>query len=143
METVYFANEHVTIYYDAATRTGRGVWVGFLSNEDLREPVRQGLKLIAEEKPVKWLADNRKLKAIRQQDQEWLQENMMPALAVSSLRKMASLITEDIFGQMAIDSLYSKATHLINFDHHYFTSEAEAYQWLEEDITENNFQLRN
>ena len=130
MDLVYYTNSQVTIYYDAANSTGRAVWEGFLSGEDLREPVRQCLQLINTEKPSRWLADNRKLRAIRQHDQEWLEANLMPQLAASSIRKMATLVSDDIFGQMAIDSLYSKATAIINFDHHYFKDEIMARLWL-------------
>lgn len=137
MEIIYFENQHLTLYYDKAKSTVRAVWEGFLSGEELKAPVRHCLKLIDDERPRNWLADNRKLKAIRRQDQEWLEKNMIPHLATSSLRKLATLIAEDIFGQMAIDSIYSKSTNLINFEHQYFKSEEAAKAWLTQDISQN------
>ena len=132
MEEVYFKEDYLTLYYNRQNRTARAVWNGFLSGDVLRNAVEQCLRLMEEEKPVNWLADNRKMKAIRQKDQEWLQATMIPKLAASSLRKMATLVSEDIFNRMAVDNLFVRASEQFKFDHQYFKSELAANQWLEE-----------
>jgi hypothetical protein len=71
METAYFKNEYVALYFDSARRMGRADWSGFQSGEIFRANVIISLRLIEDKNPVTWLADNRKMKAIRQKDQEW------------------------------------------------------------------------
>jgi hypothetical protein len=130
MEEIVSQTEGLLLYYDSENKLARAVWEGFLSGEKLHKAIYLSLDLIAEKKPENWLADNRKLRAIRQADQEWIAENLIPKLTVSSLQKMATLISEDIFNQMAVHNLLTKASGHILFDHQYFKSEEEAYEWL-------------
>lgn len=130
METVYFENEHVCLYYDPAHRLARAVWNGFMSGEVFRSNVSTSLRLIEDKNPVTWLADNRKMKAIRQKDQDWFESEVLPRLGTSSLRKMATLISEDIFNQMAVENIFTRGNKHIRFDHQFFKNEKEALAWL-------------
>ena len=132
MEEVYFTEDYLTLYYNRQNRTVRAVWNGFLSGETLRYAVQQCLQLIEEEQTLNWLADNRKMKAIRQKDQEWLESVIIPKLMASPLQKMATMVSDDIFNQMAVENLHSKANKQVKFDHQYFKNEKAAAQWLEE-----------
>ena len=135
MEDIYFKADYLLLYYNRQSRTARAVWNGFLSGETLRHAVAQCTQLLEEEKPLNWLADNRKMKAIRQKDQEWMQANMVPKIVASSLRKMATLVSEDIFNRMAVENLFVRANELIKFDHQYFKDEKAATQWLGEKLS--------
>jgi hypothetical protein len=130
METVYFENDHLTLYYNLARKMGRAVWTGFLSGEVFRSNTAASLQLIADKNPVFWLADNRKMKAIRQKDQAWLEKEILPRLAGSSIQKMATLVSEDIFNQMAVETLFIRSNHILRFDHQFFHREEEARTWL-------------
>ena len=134
MEEVYYKDDFLILFYNRNTKTARAVWDGFLSGETLRHATTQCLRLLEEEQPLNWLADNRKMKAIRQKDQEWVQSVMIPRLVASPLRKMATLVSEDIFNKMAVENLYRRSSDLIKFDHQYFKDEKSAAQWLEEDF---------
>jgi hypothetical protein len=137
METVYFENDHLTLYYDPAGKIGRAVWTGFLSGEVFRSNIGASLQLIEDKNPVFWLADNRKMKAIRQKDQAWFEKEVLPRLGASSIRKMAALISEDIFNQMAVETLFIRGNHIIRFDHQFFHQEEEARAWLAAPQQEN------
>ena len=132
MEEVYYQDEYLTLYYNRKSQTARAVWNGFLSGEIMHNAVQHCIQLLEKEKPLNWLADNRKMKAIRKKDQEWMQAYMIPKIVASPLRKMATLISEDIFNQMAVDALFVKANNIIRFDHRYFKKEEEALAWLKE-----------
>jgi hypothetical protein len=132
MEEVYYQDEYLTLYYNRKSQTARAVWNGFLSGDVLRNAVQPCIQLLETEQPINWLADNRKMKAIRKNDQEWIQTYMIPKIVASPLRKMATLISEDIFNQMAVESLYVKANNIIHFDHQYFNKEEAALAWLKE-----------
>jgi hypothetical protein len=135
MEEVYYKDDFLILFYNRNTKTARAIWDGFLSGETLRHATTQCLRLLEEEQPLNWLADNRKMKAIRQKDQEWIESVMIPKIVASPLRKMATLVSEDIFNKMAVESLYKRSSELIKFDHQYFKNEKAATQWLEEDYS--------
>jgi hypothetical protein len=130
MEHIYLENAHVTIFYDPFWKMGRAVWNGFLSGETFKTNLTACLRLIEEKHLALWLADNRKMKSIRQQDQLWLEKVFVPRLAASSLQKMATLISEDIFNQMAIETLHIRGGKLVPFDTQFFQDEEEARKWL-------------
>jgi hypothetical protein len=133
MEVIYYQNNYLTLFYDAASSLGHPVWYGFASGTEHRQSVMECVKLIDNEKPHYWLTDNRKMKAIRQADQEWFEQHIVPRMATSSLRKFATLISEDIFNQMAVEKLYQHASHLIPFEMKMFKDESAAYKWLKQD----------
>lgn len=101
-----------------------------MSGEVFRSNITTSLRLIEDKNPVIWLADNRKMKAIRQKDQAWFEKEVLPRLGASSLRKMASLISEDIFNQMAVENIFTRGNKPIRFDHQFFKDEKEALTWL-------------
>ena len=130
MKKVYFKRDYVTIYYSEEKSLGGAVWSGFMNSEEFREAVWQCIKVTNEFQLTHWLADNRGLKAIRQADQAWMLQVAGPEMAKSSLRKMATLIPADIFGQMALESLFTKGNDFIRFDNAFFKNESEALLWL-------------
>lgn len=140
MEETYFQAPYFTLYHNKQQRLARAIWNGFLNTEEFRKASTTCLRLIEEQQTLSWLADNRKMKAIRQHDQDWFVQTILPRLAKSSLRKMATLVSEDIFNQMAVANLESKANEMVNFDTYYFKSEKEALAWLTETAQENSQQ---
>ena len=126
MMEVYYQENYLTIFLNEDNSLAKAVWQGFLSSQELRHGVQVCLKLIESHNLRNWLADNRKMKAIRKQDQEWFIQVIAPKMGRSALRRMATLVSEDIFNQMAVESLYQKAGDLFGFDHQYFKDEITA-----------------
>lgn len=139
---IYLQEKFVTIYLDREHNLGKAIWNGFLTSEEYRQGAQICLDLIYNQSLSKWLADNRKMKAIRKQDQEWTLQYIFPKLARSPLRKMATLVSEDIFNQMAIESMLTRSNSQILFDHHYFKDEITALLWLKQTETEANHYLK-
>ncbi|MFC6996479.1 STAS/SEC14 domain-containing protein [Rufibacter roseus] len=131
MRILYFENHVLTLSYDRERKTGYAVWNGFLSSSEFQEATTKCVELMEKEELVNWLADNRKMKAIRQADQQWFLENIVPRLLHSSLQRMATLVSHDIFNKMAVDNIMQRAgthDHLTMRD---FQDEAAATAWLE------------
>jgi hypothetical protein len=139
MMEVYYQEDYLTIFLDEDNSLAKAVWQGFLSSQELRHRSQVCLELIENLGLRNWLADNRKMKAIRKQDQEWLLQEMAPKLGRSSLRRMATLVSEDIFNQMAVESMYQKANGLFRFDHQYFKDEISALLWLKQSQYHANY----
>src|SRR5688572_10970878 len=109
MREIYFEKPYVTIYFDESKSLGIAEWRGSLTSADYREAFGKCLELTNEKKLANWLGDNRKLLAISEEDQEWTFQVAAPILLRSSLRKMATLVSEDIYSQMAVTGLFDRA----------------------------------
>jgi len=130
----YFQNHAVTITYDDELLLGTAVWNGFLSNEGFREATQACMQLIEEKKLLRWLGDNRKLRAIRQADQDWFVENIVPRMVASTLRLHATLVSEDLFNKMAVEQIVKRAGNLGDMVVKEFEDYAQAIAWLKEPI---------
>ena len=60
----------ITITYESDWELRTAVMAGFPSSEEFREAIAMCMRLMEEYKPLRWLADNRKMKVIRQADQD-------------------------------------------------------------------------
>ncbi|MEJ8758352.1 hypothetical protein WG947_15165 [Pontibacter sp. H259] len=130
METLYFENENVRVSYDETTGLGTAVWQGFQSSEQFRSNGLKCLQLMNEKGLTRWLADSRKMKAIRLQDQQWVIEEFVPMLLSSPLRRMANLVSEDIFNKMAFEQMIRRSGDLGDFRLNEFEDKAAALDWL-------------
>ena len=134
METLVFNEDYLKVYYNEDLKLARAVWTGFISGNVFREAILFCQAFMEEHDIFYWLADNRKLNAIRNSDQEWFLKEIGPRMAQSSLKKMATIVAEDIFNQMAVDNLFVKGNEFIKFDNHYFKAEEDALAWLQKDL---------
>lgn len=135
MNLVYFQNHVVTITYDQELQLGKAVWKGFLTSSEFREATGKCMQLIEEYQPLRWLGDNRKLRAIRKADQEWFAESIFPKLAASTLRRNAAIVSEDLFNRMAVEQLVKRAQNLGDMVIKEFDNEEEAIAWVSEPIS--------
>ncbi|WP_026462355.1 STAS/SEC14 domain-containing protein [Adhaeribacter aquaticus] len=131
-----FQNQYFIIYLNEENKIAKAEWTGFLTGEDLREAFLTCLKFIKQKQLKFWIADNKKMKVIKKQDQEWIVNEFLPLLAKTSLEKMATISSEDIFNQMAMTNILIKATPFLTFEHQYFNDERAAIKWLQQATTE-------
>jgi hypothetical protein len=134
MRTIFFESDCCSLCFYEEKKLGVGVCEGFLNQEQYREAFQQGLNMIKKRKLTRFLLDNRRMKAIRQMDQIWTVEVVVPELNRSTLRRVAVIRSADIFNRMAIRSLYSKADPSWKFDGASFDNEYQAMRWLEDGI---------
>ncbi|WP_181306754.1 STAS/SEC14 domain-containing protein [Rufibacter sp. XAAS-G3-1] len=130
MVTTYFKNHVFTLTYDDQYQLGIAEATGFLNSEEFREAITMCVRLIQEHKPLRWLANNRKMKAIRQVDQVWFREFAFPALRDSTILRNATVVSEDIFNQMAIEQLVKRGGDLGDMVLMEFESREEAMRWV-------------
>ncbi|WP_210462207.1 MULTISPECIES: STAS/SEC14 domain-containing protein [Rufibacter] len=134
MATVYFQNHVVTITFEEELQLGTAVWSGFLNSQEFREAITNCIELIEGRKLLRWLGDNRQMKAIRPVDQEWFVEHIMPRLQQSALRRNAVLVSEDFFNRTAVEQIYRRAEGQGEMTTKEFSSKITALAWLKEPI---------
>ncbi|RDC66163.1 STAS/SEC14 domain-containing protein [Adhaeribacter pallidiroseus] len=132
MHNIYFQNHVVTIAYEPEWELGTAQWQGFLSSAEFRKAVTQCLQLIEEYKPLRWLGDNRKMKVIRQADQDWFAVNALPRLQASTIRRHATVVSEDIFNKMAVEQIIRRVENPEALFLKEFNSKQLALAWLKQ-----------
>ncbi len=132
MNINYFQNHVVTITYDPEWELGTAQWEGFLSSEEFREAVTKCLQLLEDYKPLRWLGDNRKMKVIRQADQDWFVANALPRIQASTIRRHATIVSEDIFNKMAVEQMIQRADNPEALFLKEFNSKPLALAWLKQ-----------
>ena len=139
MMKLYYETDAMRISYDEELQLGVGEWKGFVSSSDIKEVALRSLEFVNAHGIIRWLADRLKMKAIRQQDQQWTVDVFIPKLLESPLRRMATIVSEDIFNQMAIEQMLKRSGGLGGIALRDFEKEADAMAWLKRPIREENY----
>ena len=130
MYAVIYQKPHLTIYYDEGRSLGKSEWNGFVSGEDFRESSLACLQLMQEKNIRFWVADDRQMKAIRLKDQEWANHVLIPQILQSNLEKMALIVSNDRFNQLAVDSMIQKAGDNHSIEIQYFDDLEPGEKWV-------------
>lgn len=136
MLQLYYETDAIRVSYDEEMQLGKGEWKGFVSSDELRNTALRSLEFINEHGITRWLSDRSHMKAIRQQDQQWTVEEFVPKLINSPLRRMASVVSSDIFNKMAMEQIFKRIGGLGDIAFRDFDSVAEAMEWLERPFDE-------
>ncbi|CAN5919829.1 hypothetical protein BH24BAC1_BH24BAC1_25280 [soil metagenome] len=136
MYAVYYQKPHLTIYYDEARSLGKSEWNGFVSGEEYRESSLACLKLMKEKQVRFWVADDRNMRAIRLKDQEWTNTVLIPKILLTNLEKMALIVSNDMFNQIAVDSMIDKASDNLTFEIKYFNDLAAGEEWVNQYVVQ-------
>jgi hypothetical protein len=130
----HFQNDVVKVSYDLDKQLGMATWSGFLTSSQFKEAVGICLDLMDEHKLLRWLGDNRKLRAIRKADQDWFVEYVIPRLAAGTIRRNASVVSEDLFNRMAMEQIIKRSDNLGDMILKEFDEIDAAKAWLEQPI---------
>ena len=129
-----YQSDVVSILVDKDKQLGKAEWRGFLSSPEFRENGLRCAQLCQDEKLERWLADQRTMRAIRQQDLQWAALELLPKLLATPLRRMAVVVSADIFNNMAMEQLYKRAGSIGDMVIKEFVTEEEALEWLLEPL---------
>lgn len=141
MQKLYFKNAFISLYYDEALHLGMAVWKGSIKGAEFRESVLLCLEMTDRFGLTRWLADDRKMKAIDPADAEWSQQAFLPQILSGPLVRMARLPSECVENRETIELMKEKSKgfsgSLTICD---FESQEEAMEWLlkEEQISPRN-----
>ncbi len=119
----------ITISWDASSNSVQATGYGFIDGAKLRNAMNEGLKLLAEKKSSKWLADMREQKIVTQEDQEWTVQEWTPKAANAGLKKAAIVIPKSALGALTIKKITNRVGNS-ELETAYFDNLEEARQWL-------------
>ena len=116
--------------YDEEFQLCVGEWKGFVRSKELRKTALDSLDFVNKHNVTRWLSDRRNMKAIRQKDQQWTIEEFIPRLIASPLRRMATIVSADIFNKMALENIIERSGGLGDIALREFDNVEDAMEWL-------------
>ena len=126
-----FTNEYVTIRYSAEENFIWNEWRGVIPSRVLREAVLLTCEFVLANKIAFILSDYSRMSAPLLDDQVWISNHFSDLLHHSRLRKVANLMAQDLFQQVAIQTIYDMASEVpLHCESRDFVSKEEALEWL-------------
>jgi hypothetical protein len=104
-------------------------WLGFAGSTDFRQALTQALQLAQQHHVTGWIADDRRLGAVRPKDLEWTHLHILAPLATLGLVHFAHLESQDALNRLTIDGMYQSAIPGLPYEFRHFTSLLEARAW--------------
>lgn len=104
-------------------------WLGFAGSTDFRAAIIELLHLAQQHHVTGWVADDRRLGAVRPKDLEWCHSALLVPLADLGLARFAHLEAADTLNRITIKGMYQKGLPGQSFEIQHFTLLPEARAW--------------
>ena len=104
-------------------------WLGFAGSVGFREALNEALRLAWQHHVTGWVADDRRLGAVRPADLAWTHTHSLLPLAELGVLRFAQLEAEETLNRLTISSMYQGAVPGLSFEFRQFTVLAEARAW--------------
>lgn len=124
------SNAYVDFYFhDDGCRTLEAVWSNYANTDYSRMAVLLGLSLVRQHQIDSWVADDRKLGPLSEEDLNWLAAEILPALAASGLRRLAVVESESRQNRELLEEAYSAPFHVLGIEVRHFSDVLSARAW--------------
>lgn len=102
MAILLSAFQCANIYLHRTTHTLELEWLHFAGGEVFREVNLRALALARQHKATQWLANNNRMRVIRESDQQWLTTVLLPHFTALGLQRVAIVHCADEQAQLSI-----------------------------------------
>lgn len=123
------------IYFDEADKILYAKWIGFLKPDQVRRGCSAMTDFIKKNQTKVHLSDHRNLRVLTKDVQDYLTQEWFPEVERAGLRKVAALVSEDIFAKATVESVNHTARvgllTIRTFDSHH-----QCLEWLKEEKVE-------
>ncbi|WP_291722218.1 STAS/SEC14 domain-containing protein [Bernardetia sp.] len=125
---VLYEVENAFLFYDRQYDMISFKWLGAVSDEEYRTAVKIAYEKTVEFEVTRWLTDTREGKVVSVEAQQWMLKEFIPNyIAKSPLRRVAFLVSKDIFRQEYIDKVKQSFD---NYQIEVFEDPKKAKKWL-------------
>ncbi|RNI30892.1 hypothetical protein EFA69_07245 [Rufibacter immobilis] len=107
-------------------------WKDFVPSEVYREGLLEAIQVSRREGLQNWVMDMKLMKVIRQADQDWTINTWFPQFQLLGIRRLAFVVSDDIFNQMAVSSMVATLRPKFHSDVEYFQELVSASRWAQE-----------
>lgn len=130
---IKYRNKYIIISLDKARKyieTVRTLLTENQTEEEYKADMLVWINIIKKEKPVYQLVDERNMRfVIAPEVQIWINKNVLAPAIKSGLRKIAFLVSEELFSQVSIEQAMEENTNSL-LKVKYFDKKADAKKWL-------------
>ncbi len=127
-----FQDSFAHIYYAPAHSIIHADWNGYLKPEDTRRACKALIDFVTANQVSLHLSAHTGLKILSLPVQEFLTTSALPEMERGGLKKMAVLLSEDVFAQATVENVHARACcHRLKIRS--FTSPVAATDWLKEE----------
>ena len=128
---VALQREYVTIRHNEPEKFIWNEWRNTIPSPQLRESILFSCEYILAHDVELILADFSQMHAPSLQDQVWIANRSAQLLQYSKLRRVANILSRDVFQQIAIEHIYALASNVpMPCETRDFVSKEEAMEWL-------------
>ncbi|WP_205499659.1 hypothetical protein [Rufibacter psychrotolerans] len=107
-------------------------WQDFVPSEVYREGLLEAMQVSKREQMQTWVMDMKHMKVIRLADQEWTLATWFPQFQLLNVKRLAIVVSEDIFNQMAVSSMMATLRPKLTAEVEYFQELSSALRWARE-----------
>jgi len=104
-------------------------WLGFAGSADFRAALTEALRLARLHRISGWVADDRRLGAVRPKDLDWTHTEILVPLGELGVQRFAHLESEEVLNRITIDGMYQRSVPGLPYEFRHFTALAEARAW--------------
>lgn len=104
-------------------------WLGFAGSADFRLALTEALRLARLHHVAGWVADDRRLGAVRPKDLAWTHTEVLLPLSELGVLRFAHLESEQVLNRLIIDGMYQTAVPGLRYEFRHFTQLPEARAW--------------
>lgn len=105
-------------------------WKKYATGAQYRHVIELAYETIVLEGATKWLSDSTNAGVVSYTEQAWLQEVMIPKGIKSGLKKVAIVVSQNIFNKIYLNNIKENLTQ---FSNNYFDNIDDAHKWLATD----------
>jgi hypothetical protein len=127
---IYFSVPGVVVVtWDPTCKAVCGKWQSWATPTEFAGALEAGLSCLKEHGGSQWLADCTEMRAVKQSDQEWYDQNWFPRALAAGLRRMAVVNPKSGLSRMNMDDMMGRVP-ASRLEVAFFGAVAEAKDWL-------------
>lgn len=129
---IYNETSYLKIVFNEEIQSAEMHWKTFTTPQELKDGLNKGLELVEEKNISNWIADVSSLGVVGEEEQKWSNENWFPRALKEGIKRMAVIVSDDIFNQMSVEEIMQNVPQM-NFTSKYFSNVEEAREWIKSD----------
>lgn len=118
------------VQLDEENYTVEVTWKKYATGAQYKHVIELAYETIVSEGVTKWLADSTNAGVVSYAEQTWLKEVMIPKGIKSGFKKVAIIVSQNIFNKMYLNNIRE---NLAQFSTNYFGNVDGARKWLAND----------
>jgi hypothetical protein len=123
--------DSLVLFHDPALRLLYHRWQGQHNMHRFRPAVEYVQGLLRRYAIESWVIDLNGLPNLGLEDQVWLSDEVLPAVApLLDLRQLALVLSPNMYNQLAAESILHSGSRQLNFDVQFFSDSIAALDWL-------------